>query len=194
MPLNQVLFAVLALVAVGSALGVVLFPSPVRSALSLVVTLFSLAMIYFGLGAQFLGITQIMVYAGAIMVLFLFVIMILKMKPEGENRRIETRQVAGFLFAGIICVAISALIMLPLHSSLREEVHEREFQATTDRVDDPYDESNIQATTIKVDDSYGEPQAIGRELFTTYVWPFEVASVLLLVGVVGSVMLAKKRF
>ena len=167
MPPNQVLFVVLAVIAVGSALGVVLFPSPVRSALALVLTLFSLAMIYFTLGAEFLGITQIMVYAGAIMVLFLFVIMILRTKPqETDIRRIEGRQAAGFLLAAVIFAAITALIFLPIRA----------------------------AFTNKVDDAYGAPQTIGTELFTTYAVPFIVASILLLVGVVGSVMLAKKRF
>ena len=167
MPGNQVLFIVLAAIAVGSALGVVLFPSPVRSALALVLTLFSLAMIYFTLGAEFLGITQIMVYAGAIMVLFLFVIMILRTKPpEADIRRLETRQGIGFLLAAVIFAAITAKIFEPLRA----------------------------AFTDKVDDAYGSPQAIGTELFTTYAVPFVVASVLLLVGVVGSVMLAKKRF
>ena len=161
-----IVFIVLAAVAVVSAIGVVAFQRPVHSALSLVLTFFTLAVIYFNLGAQLLGISQIMVYAGAIMVLFLFVIMMLKL--SGHEKK-EQRDVRVY-FAIPVAIVIGGLILdkfiLPL----------------------------VETPATQVGDQYGRPQAIGPALFTTYVWPFEVASVLLLIGVVGSIMLAKKRF
>ncbi len=164
---GQAAFFVMAIVAVASAIGVVAFKSPVRSAVSLVLTFFTLAMLYFNLGAQFLGITQIMVYAGAIMVLFLFVIMLLKLGgQERDTERRDMRVLPAIGVAFIIAAVVAQRIILPL-------------------ADGP---------ASKIADNYGTPQMIGTELFTTFVWPFEVASVLLLVGVVGSIMLAKRKF
>jgi NADH-quinone oxidoreductase subunit J len=160
-------FVVLATVALASAVGVVLFRSPVRSALSLVLTFFTLALMYFNLGAQLIGISQIMVYAGAIMVLFLFVVMMLRLgggeeKPDKTDWRVYVALPIGAVIAGLVLNKF----ILPLYDT----------------------------PVSIVGDSYGRPREIGQALFTTYVWPFEIASVLLLVGVVGSIMLAKKRF
>ena len=164
---GQIAFFIMAIVAVASAIGVVAFKSPVRSAVSLVATFFTLALLYFNLGAQFLGITQIMVYAGAIMVLFLFVIMMLKLGGhEGEKEKRDMRVFPAIGIGLVIGAVIVQRIIMPLANG----------------------------PVSKMSDDYGTPQAIGAELFTTFVWPFEVASVLLLVGVVGSIMLAKKRF
>ena len=167
MQTETVVFAILAFVALLSAVGVVAFKSPVRSALSLVLTFFTLALIYFNLGAQLLGISQIMVYAGAIMVLFLFVIMMLRLGgDEGRREKLDRR----LYIAVPVGVVIGALVMNKFIQPL------------------------LLVPITPVSDQYGRPQEIGPALFTTYVWPFEVASVLLLVGVVGSIMLAKKRF
>lgn len=160
-------FIIMASVTLLAAIGVIAFKSPVRSALSLVGAFFALAMIYFALGAQLLGISQIMVYAGAIMVLFLFVIMILRLGPsdrkgEKTDKRIFLAVPLAFVLGGLIV----SQFPVPIASSYVE----------------------------RTPDSLGLPQAIGPTLFTTYVWPFELASLLLLIGVVGSIMLAKRRF
>ena len=165
---EQIVFIVLALIAIGSALGVVMFKSPVRSVVSLVITCFTLALLYFNLGAQMLGISQIMVYAGAIMVLFLFVVMMLKLGSyEPAKEKADLRVVPAIGIAVGLCVVVIAKVFLPISSFM---------------------------TTTKAPDNFGTPQSIGWALPTTYVWPFMVASVLLLIGVVGSIMLAKKRF
>ncbi|HXH60971.1 MAG TPA: NADH-quinone oxidoreductase subunit J [Fimbriimonadaceae bacterium] len=163
---REFVFLLCGLVAVASAVGVVAFRSPVRSAMSLVLTFFSLAIIYFNLGAELLGVSQIMVYAGAIMVLFLFVVMILR--HAGAERTPEKRDPRGWwagLGALVIAIFLFKVFMLPL----------------------------LNTPVSEAADKQGTPQAIGPVLFTTYVWPFEVASVLLLIGVVGSIMLAKRR-
>lgn len=170
---SQIVFLVLAAVALCGALGVVGFGSnPVWSAICLVVNFFVLGLIYFSMGAQFLGIVQIMVYAGAIMVLFLFVIMILRLassvkKQEESSPLVRLLALAsGLGFAGIIF----ASVIWPL-SNLPEDT-----------------------MTPKFASELAKPQAIGMTLYTDYVWPFEIASILLLVGVVGSILLAKRRF
>ena len=162
-----VVFIVLGTVALVSSIGVVWFQSPVRSALSLVLTFFTLALLYFNLGAQLLGISQIMVYAGAIMVLFLFVIMMLKL---GGHDKVPEKTDKRLYVAIPVSIAIAALVM------------------------NKFIQPMFGTPVTPMGDEYGRPQEIGPALFTTYVWPFEIASVLLLVGVVGSIMLAKKRF
>ena len=163
---NQLVFLMLAGLAALAAVGVVAFPSPVRSAISLVINFFILAFVYFTLGAQMLGITQILVYTGAIMVLFLFVIMLLNLGAPDAKAKVSGWQTAvavalGFGLFGIV----AGQVILPLSS----------FTQPRSAID------------------YGSPQAIGQTLFTGYVWPFEITSVLLLVGIVGSILLAKRR-
>lgn len=164
---GQITFLVLATIAVLGAVGVVAFGNnPVRSALSLVLNFFVLAFIYFTLAAQLLGITQIMVYAGAIMVLFLFVIMILRLQNKDDKlEKPDPRLPMGILVGGGLAFMVFAQVIAPLQGN----------------------------AATPIDNAYGLPQAIGRELFTTYVWPFEITSVLLLVGIVGSILLAKRR-
>lgn len=157
----------MASIALLSALGVVaLGRDPVRSALCLVLNFFTLAIVYFSLEAQLLGISQMMVYAGAIMVLFLFVVMMLKL---GSDNTRETRE-WKILPATLLALAIGAAVIMS------------GFVVVADYTGSP------------VDSSFGTPQAIGYVLFTTYFWPFLVASILLLVGIVGSILLAKRKF
>ncbi|BBO23312.1 MAG: NADH-quinone oxidoreductase subunit J [Fimbriimonadaceae bacterium] len=158
-------FGVLAAIAVFSALGVVLQRDPVRSAIMLVVNFFSLAFLYFSLQHEFLGIVQIIVYTGAIMVLFLFVVMLLRV---GGGSMLETRDLkralgGGFAFALLALLASQAVLPFLTYK-------------------DPVMPASL-----------GAPQAVGTALMTDYVAPFEVASVLLLVGLVGSILLAKRR-
>ncbi|MBS1707642.1 MAG: NADH-quinone oxidoreductase subunit J [Armatimonadetes bacterium] len=165
MSASEIGFLALALLAVIGAAGVVLIDNPVRSALCLVLNFFVLGFIYFTLGAPMIGITQIMVYAGAIMVLFLFVIMMLKRqgamaKPDKPDSRLGLAVVLGLALA----VTVYATVIAPQGVTLPLGIKD-----------------------------YGTPQAVGVSLFTNFVWPFEVVSVLLLVGIVGSIMLAKRR-
>lgn len=159
-------FIILATVAVLAAVGVVTFQSPVRCALSLVLAFFVLALFYFNLGAQLLGISQIMVYAGAIMVLFLFVVMMLKLGGHERPEKLDKRTYLAIPIGAVVLTLVFTKFIQPLFDT----------------------------PILKMSDQYGRPQEIGPTLFTTYVWPFEIASVLLLIGVVGSIMLAKRKF
>jgi NADH-quinone oxidoreductase subunit J len=161
-----VLFAALAVVAVLSAIGVVAFGNPIRSALCLVINFFTLAFLYLLLRAELLGLTQIVVYTGAIMVLFLFVLMLLNLGAPGalkESR--DLKRLGAGIFGVALLVLVAYQVVLPLQG--HEVGHNME--------------------------TYGSPEAVGRTLFSLYVWPFEMASILLLVGIVGSILLAKRK-
>lgn len=162
-----VLFALMATIAVVCALGVVILDNPVRSALCLVLVLFSVAVLFFTLHAVFVGAVQVIVYAGAIMVLFIFVIMLLNLgNGEVEKDRMAVPKWAAFLgAAGTLAVISAALVAVP-----STYVHQR------------------------LADTLTGPAEIGNELFQPgWLFPFEVISILLLVAAVGAVMLAKKR-
>jgi NADH-quinone oxidoreductase subunit J len=163
---DQLVFLILAAIAGLASVGVVCSSSAVRSALSLVVAFFTLAFVYFTLNAQLLGISQILVYTGAIMVLFLFVIMLLNLgAPQATKEKLDGKVVAGFGLGLALFAIVFMQVVMPMATFT-------------------YASSN---------NAYGTPQWIGRTLFSQYVWPFEVASVLLLIGIVGSILLAKRR-
>lgn len=160
------LFLMLAGIAAATAIGVVALNDPVRSALCLVGNFFTLAFLYFTLNAEMLGITQVIVYTGAIMVLFLFVLMLLNLgKWSMPKEKFDAKRIIGLGLGGVMLYVIGAQVILPLQT----------------------------VNVAKAANDFGGPEPIGRVLFTTYVWPFEVASILLLIGVVGSIMLAKRK-
>lgn len=166
---TQFLFFLLAVVAVIGAFGMIVSRNPVSSALWLVLNLFCIAGLYVTLNAEFIGMIQILVYAGAIMVLFLFVIMLLNLGALPRLQAISWRTVAAFLvgavvLAQLIFILASSLDVLPV-PVLSEEA----------------------AVS-------GSATAIGMELFTRYALPLQVVAILLLAATIGAVMLAKRRF
>jgi NADH-quinone oxidoreductase subunit J len=157
-------FFVVAALAVASALGVVLNRNPVHGACALVAHLFLLAVFFVGLDAQLVGVLQVIVYAGAVVVLFLFVIMLLNLQAD-----LRSMVGAPLVFAAAACVG--ALVTL-IVGGLREPGA---------------------ATGTALAKGYGEAQELARVLFTRYALPFELTSLLLLVAIVGAVVLARKR-
>ena len=159
-------FGAIAGVVVLASVGVVAFNNAIRSALCLVLNFFLLAVLYFTLNAQFLGIIQIVVYTGAIMVLFLFVIMLLNLGGAGLvlQKKDPKLIIGGVLGLGLFAL-IATQVFLPLAT----------------------------VTSPRAADDYGRPEGGGAVLFSSYVWPFELASFLLLIGIVGSSLLAKRR-
>ncbi len=147
------------------SVGVVAFNNPVRSALCLVVNFLLLAVLYFTLRAELLGITQVVVYTGAIMVLFLFVIMLLNLGVPGPQEKFDLKKPVGILL-GFGLFAMLASQILP---------------------------GMMRFTEPLARDDFGKDKAIGQTLFTQYAFPFEAVSLLLLVGIVGSILLAKRR-
>jgi len=148
---------------------VVLSRNPVHSALFLVVTFFSLAGLYVLLNAPFLAAVQVLVYAGAIMVLFLFVIMLLNLKvASGEFEKLLNLKILGagaavFLVFEILYM-ISKGVFLGVFGQYTPQVMAQE----------------------------GNTKLIGKLLFTDYLLPFEITSILLIVAIIGAVVLAKK--
>jgi NADH-quinone oxidoreductase subunit J len=165
--MGRVTFAVLAIALVASALTVVVHRNPVKSAMALVATLFLLAVVFVFLEAHMIAALQIIVYAGAIMVLFLFVIMLLNLSdddPEQLRRGRTAFRIAAWVGGGILAGELTALFV---------------------RV--PFDAAPAAAT------GYGGPEAVARSLFTDFLLPFELTSILLLVAIVGTVVLAQRR-
>jgi NADH-quinone oxidoreductase subunit J len=162
---NMAFFAVVAGLAALLAIGVVALNNPIRSALCLVGNFGLLAVLYFTLRAEMLGITQIVVYTGAIMVLFLFVIMLLNLGVPRAQEKVDWKRPVGILL-GVGFFVLVASQVLPAYLEVTEPLGR---------------------------DDFGKPEAIGRTLFTTYFVPFEAISLLLLIGIVGSILLAKRR-
>lgn len=152
--------------AAASAVGVVVFRDTIRAALSLVINFLLLAVLYFTMEAEMIGITQIVVYTGAIMVLFLFVIMLLNMgAPQLLSEKKDPKVLLG-LGGGLSAFAL-------MGGGLLTKLIEIKGPANVPK--------------------YGAPDNLGAALFTVYTWPFEIASILLVVGIVGSIILAKRR-
>ena len=179
-------FYFFAVVAVLAALLCITQRNPVSSALWLVTTMFSLAAIYVLLNAHFIAAIQVLVYAGAIMVLFLFVIMLLNVGHAKSDLR-----GFGFWFLAVVVVAVLGARLLPLVNYTPErltlENTRNEALANPDIVF-PGGPAAVEATA-----SQGVVGAVAQPLFETYLVPFEITSVLLLAAIIGAVVLAKRR-
>ena len=167
---SLITFAILAVISVVSAILVVANKNPVRSALFLVVTFLTVAVFYITLSAQFIAAVQVIVYAGAIMVLFLFVIMLLNLGVPAALKEPGSIQPAvatflGLFFLAMLCIA--PLLTLP-GKPADPEVYEK----------------------------LGTVQSIGMNLYSPnlpWLFPFEITSILLLVAVIGAIIMAKRR-
>ena len=166
--METLFFLLISFVAIVSAILVVTCRNPINSALSLILTFFCLATYYVMLDAPFLAAVQVMVYAGAIMVLIVFTIMLLNIRvnaSKSHTHKILLGSVIGFFTllnsAVIIFKSKAALPNGPLTGDIIKQV--------------------------------GHTELIGREMFTTFLLPFEITSILLLVAIIGAVILAKKK-
>lgn len=161
-------FYLLAFLAVGSALMVVTRRNPVNAALFLVFHFFVLGGIYLTLHAQFIAVIQILVYAGAIMVLFLFVIMLLNLRDE--RSLMEAITYKKIVAAGLTLALLVELVYL--------------FGFAGEPVPMLSKERAVEIGTVEY---------LGQALFTTFLFPFEITSILLLAAIVGAVILAKRK-
>lgn len=166
MSIELTLFLILGIMAAASALAVITRKNPITASMFLVMHFISLAGLYLTLHAQFMAAIQILVYAGAIMVLVVFVIMLLNLgSEESLGDAITSRQ--GFGVAGAILLG-SAIIFGLTRSSYGSPVNARFIEN-------------------------GKIETIGKALFTTYVFPFEMISLVLLAAAVGAVVLTKRH-
>jgi NADH-quinone oxidoreductase subunit J len=164
--MDVILFLIFALIAVVCGVNVVVQSHPISSAVSLIGVMGSLAVLYLLLGAEFIAAAQVIVYAGAIMVLFIFVIMLLNAGAETRRGRSFLAQLLGvpllIAFLGLMAYFVQQLF------PGAPAVHFGGFQG-------------------------GSAQAVGRALFTQFLLPFEVVSVLILIAILGAVVLAQKE-
>ena len=168
----ELLWWVFASLALGGGVGMITRKNPIACLLFLVLSFFSLAAIYVLLGAHFIAVIQVLVYAGAIMVLFLFVIMLLNLGHEYQSDlRGGLWIVWGFTTAGIIGFVLSRVFI------------------STDPVDTGRGGAVIDAA-VREHNAVG---AIADPLFRKFLIPFELTSILLLVAIIGAVLLAKRR-
>lgn len=170
--LAGLLFIIMGLITIVCALCVVFQKNPVYSAIFLIQTMVSLAVLYVLLHAQFIAAIQIMVYAGAIMVLFVFVIMLLNLNKtdvEGDYDKLLFQKPSAIILGFILVVMIGVVTLNTV------------FQGTQGE----YTPESIS--------QIGNTQLVGKMLFTKYVFPFEIASILLFAAVLGAIILAKKQ-
>jgi NADH-quinone oxidoreductase subunit J len=167
-----VLFWVFAGIALVSAALCISRRSPLASALWLVVTLFALSALFVALDAQFIGVLQVLVYAGAIMVLFLFVIMLLNLGRGGPS---DLKGPAGHAIAALIAGALFVQLRALPAAGPPEAIRMPE------------------GTMAALQTQQGMVQVVARPLFSDYLIPFEITSVLLLAAAVGAVVLAKRK-
>lgn len=164
MNITTILFILLSVMAAGSAIMMLLNKNPVKSILWLIVVFFAISGHYVLLNAQFLAVVNIIVYAGAIMVLFLFVVMLMNLNADSEPAKNYRLHLIGVISGGsLLLVLVSALMKMDMQ----------------------------QPVQMKIGDA-GLIANLGRTLFTDYVVPFEISSVLFLSAMVGAVVIGKK--
>jgi len=166
--METLFFLIITLVAIVSAILVITCKNPINSALSLVMTFFCLATYYVMLDAPFMAAVQVMVYAGAIMVLIVFTIMLLNIRVDATKRhshKVVLGSIVGFFtLINTAFMVIKSRVAMPNGPLTGEMIRQQ-----------------------------GHTELIGREMFTNFLLPFEITSILLLVAIVGAVILAKKK-
>jgi NADH-quinone oxidoreductase subunit J len=166
MTLEIIVFLILALVAVAAALGMLFSKNAIYAAIFLVLNFATVAVFFLVLGGAFIAITQIAVYAGAIMVLFLFVIMLLGADQLGQSETLGWQKPLALLL-GLVLVVETVYVLFT-------QVGQLEIVA-------------------KLPEGFGTPASIGQLLFNQYLLPFEVTSVLLLVAMIGAIVLTRQE-
>ncbi len=168
-------FYVLAVASTASALGVIIFKNAVHSALSLILTLLFLALFYLQLGAMFIAIVQILIYAGAIMVLFLFVVTMLATDEQDNDQRDRIpwqRAIGGIL--GLVLVGTLSYLL---------------FTGTA--IDSSVKASGSESLSRMVN-THGNIEAFGLALFHGFAFPFEVTSLLIIVAILGAMVFGRR--
>jgi NADH-quinone oxidoreductase subunit J len=165
--MESLIFYLLSAITLLSAICVVFLRRPMHNVLFMIIAMIGLAGLFILLHAEFIGMVQLVVYAGAVMVLFLFVIMLLNL--DQIRLPIDPREARTWIGVGTALV-----LMVVLFPILRSVVPSS-------------------APAPEAGQTVSNTQAIARELFTTYLLPFEIASVLLLAAIIGTVLLARKR-
>lgn len=165
MEITQILFWFLSALALFGAIGVVASKNPIYSVLFLIIVFFAISGHYILMNAQFLAIVNIIVYAGAIMVLFLFVIMLMNLNAETEPVKNIYMKIAGVVSGLTLMIVLVAAVSY----------------------------SNSQNTIMRPGTSIGLTESLGKALFDKYVVPFEISSVLFLSAMIGAILIGRKE-
>jgi len=184
---THAVFVFFALVAVASALFCVTQRNPVAAIMWLIVTMLSLAGIFVLLGAEFAGAMQVLVYAGAILVLFMFFVMLLQLRHHDSDIRGKLGWVLALGVAGALLMQLAALKGYT-PGRLAEEISSAPDQFASPAAVFPH-AAEVQQTAVAL----GPVGAVAEPMFTRWLVPFELTSVLLLAAIVGAVVLAKRR-
>lgn len=182
-PLGQIVFLQSAGLAILASFMMITRKDAVHSALWLVLTFFNLAVMYVMLGAEFLAALQVLVYTGAILVLFLFVIMLLGLREGPKLGGIHRAQMVVAWPIGLVLAAQLVTIIL----------FSRQPDPALAQVGSRVGNGDFTFSTTQVQAMGGNVQAIGQTLYTQYLYPFEIASLILLLAVLGAVVLARKE-
>lgn len=167
--MDAILFYTFAIVTIGMALMVVVQPNAIGAAMALVGAFFGVAALFVLLEAHFVAVMQILLYAGAIMVFFIFVIMLLNLEP----RQVRWRTMTGNrLVSGSAAIYLVGILLV----AILEAKH-----------------AVIVTSTVGVESPIGTVEAVGELLLSQYVVPFEVTSIIVLVGIIGAVVMGKKQ-
>lgn len=161
-----VLFAILAFVAIATGLGMLLSRNAIYSAINLILNFCTVAVFYLLLDAPFIALAQVTVYAGAIMVLFLFVIMLLGVESLRSKTTLSWQQPVAVVLGVILLIEATYVIFI---------------------------RSGVMPPASEVAEGFGSPEAVGTVLFNEYLLPFEVTSILLLVAIVGAIILTMRQ-
>ncbi len=160
-------FIILAIMLIAGAIGVVSLKQPIRAALSLVATLLAMAIMFIGLEAHFLAVIQVIVYAGAVMVLFLFVIMLLNVEEDQESR-FAWMKPAAYIVGALTAIGLVANILKSPNAA-------------------------IDMSTVNSVLAGGSPDAVAEVFFNRFVLSFQLVGVLLLTGIVGATSLVQRK-
>lgn len=162
MELQALLFWIFSILGIAGAIGLIVNRNPVYSALSLILNFFCIAGLYLTLQAEFLAVIQILVYAGAIMVLFLFVIMLLNLSDEPKRPIWDPKRIAAYVMGAAFLAEL-----LFIFRGMGQPVLEGEF-------------------------NFAKVEAIGAQMMTRYIFPFEMISVILISALIGAIVIAKR--
>jgi NADH-quinone oxidoreductase subunit J len=162
----QILFSILALITLATAFLTIYSRNPIHSAIYLVICFFSIAGHYLLLNAQFLAIVHVIVYSGAIMILFLFTVMLMNLNKENEVHKPRVTRLGAIVLFCLMCLVLIAIFV---------------------------NSKPIVGEYVTTGEDYQSIKVLGKVLLNEYMVPFEFASVLLLVAMIGAVLLSKKE-
>lgn len=191
--LPLVLFLLVGAVAVAAAMLVVMMRNPVHSALFLLVTFLSVAVLFVMQGAEFVGAVQVLVYAGGIMVLFLFVVMLINVRALPREKMLSPVAIGAVPVGVLIFIILGAIAGRGSFAApINEPVNLRSTKVETMEQVTLADGSTVDRKVVRMEE-VGNSEAVGMALYQQYLVPFEVVSLFLLVAMIGAIVIGKRE-